>query len=60
MKQAKAFVIVLHWNTYEDTRECLLSLRKTTYVIDEVVLVDNGSDDGSGFRLINYHTFIFG
>lgn len=51
MNQPKVFAIVLHWNTYEDTRECLQSLRKTAYGNYEVALVDNGSDDSSGFRL---------
>jgi GT2 family glycosyltransferase len=45
------YAIVLHWNTYEDTKECLQSLRKTAYGNYKVVLVDNGSDDNSGFRL---------
>lgn len=44
-------IIILNWNSYEVTRDCLLSLRKLDYSNRELVLVDNGSVDGSGERL---------
>ena len=40
-------IIVLTWKNYELTRDCLLSLRQIDYTNTEVVLVDNGSGDGS-------------
>ncbi|MGQ9627043.1 MAG: glycosyltransferase family 2 protein [Anaerolineae bacterium] len=40
-------VIVLNWNGLEDTLECLESLRRLDYPNYEVILVDNGSADGS-------------
>lgn len=50
-RQPKVSIIVLTWNCYEVTRDCLLSLRKIDYPAFEVVLVDNGSVDGSGKKL---------
>jgi GT2 family glycosyltransferase len=50
-QQPKVSIIMLVWNSYEVTRDCLLSLRKIDYPAFEVVLVDNGSVDSSGERL---------
>jgi hypothetical protein len=44
-------IIVLTWNNFADTAECLHSLRKLNYPQYNVVLVDNGSTDGSIERL---------
>jgi len=44
-------IIVLTWNNFTDTAECLHSLRKLDYPRYNVVLVDNGSTDGSIERL---------
>jgi GT2 family glycosyltransferase len=40
-------VVVLNWNGREDTLECLRSLSEVAYQPREVVVVDNGSHDGS-------------
>ncbi|SFR67001.1 glycosyltransferase family 2 protein [Halogeometricum limi] len=44
-------LIVLNWESYEDTAECLDSLDALDYPNVRVVVVDNGSTDGSGERL---------
>jgi len=44
-------VVLVNWNGYEDSSKCLRSLRKQTYVNCRVVVVDNGSTDGSVKRL---------
>jgi GT2 family glycosyltransferase len=49
--QPTVSIIMLVWNSYEVTRDCLLSLRKLDYPAYEVILVDNGSIDSSGERL---------
>jgi len=41
------YIIVLNWNNAADTIECLNSLREIKYVNKRVVVVDNGSTDGS-------------
>lgn len=40
-------IIILNWNGKEDTIECLESLKNITYPNYEILLVDNGSTDGS-------------
>lgn len=43
----KVSIILLNWNGKEDTLECLGSLYKIDYPNYEIILVDNGSTDGS-------------
>lgn len=42
----KVYLVVLNWNGKDFIRECLDSLQKQTYPA-EIVVVDNGSTDGS-------------
>ena len=41
----KVFIIILNWNNWADTEECLKSLENNDYPNCEVVVVDNGSDE---------------
>jgi GT2 family glycosyltransferase len=41
------FIVVLNWNGKDDTIECLRSLQKLDYQNYEIVVIDNGSSDGS-------------
>lgn len=43
----KVSIILLNWNGKEDTLECLESIRQIDYPNYEIILVDNGSTDGS-------------
>ncbi len=43
MNHPKVSIIILNWNGYVDTIECLESLRKITYPNYRVIIVDNGS-----------------
>lgn len=47
MKQPRISIIILNWNGWEDTIECLESLYKINYLNYEVIVVDNGSTDQS-------------
>jgi GT2 family glycosyltransferase len=44
-------VVILNYNRYEDTVQCIHSLQKCTYPKLNILLVDNGSPDGSGEQL---------
>jgi len=44
-------VIILNWNGWEDTVECLESLRDLDYANYQVVVLDNGSEDDSFMRI---------
>ncbi len=43
MRNLKVFIILLNWNNWSDTKECLESLGKVQYPNFEVLVVDNGS-----------------
>jgi GT2 family glycosyltransferase len=47
----KVSIILLNLNGYEDTQDCLKSLRQVQYPNFDVIVVDNGSDDDSFARL---------
>ncbi|WP_246545481.1 glycosyltransferase family 2 protein [Pelotalea chapellei] len=43
----RVFIIVLNWNGVAHTIECLESLSRLSYPDYEIIVVDNGSSDGS-------------
>lgn len=47
----KVSIVVLNWNGLENTLECIESLSKTNYPNYEIIVVDNGSSDGSSQTL---------
>lgn len=49
----KVFIVILNFNSYEDTIQCVNSLKKVQYDNFEVVIVDNASKDNSYERLIS-------
>lgn len=51
LKIPKVFIIVLNWNGWRDTIECLESLQKVDYPNCEVLVIDNGSADDSAERI---------
>lgn len=40
-------IIILNWNGYAVTKDCIISLSNITYTNYKIILVDNGSKDGS-------------
>lgn len=51
MTEKHVAIIILNWNAYNDTFECLKSLEHLTYPYFHVFLVDNASQDGSFDKL---------
>jgi len=47
IKWPKVAIIILNWNGWEDTIECLESVFRNTYQNYQVIVVDNGSTNGS-------------
>jgi hypothetical protein len=41
----KVFIIILNWNNWSDTLECLKSFQNNDYPNYQVVIIDNGSDE---------------
>lgn len=54
-KQPFVNIIILNWNNYEDTVECIDSLGEIDYRKWGVTLIDNGSRDGSGQKLASLY-----
>ena len=53
-KEVNVSIIVLNWNGWEDTVQCLQSLLDLRYDNFSIVVVDNGSDDQSVDQLENW------
>lgn len=51
MVNPKVFIIILNFNSFQDTKECLLSLKQINYDNYEIVVVDNYSKDNSYEKL---------
>ena len=43
--------VTVNWNKYDDTLACVRSLLKSAYPLTRILVLDNGSTDGSGDRL---------
>ena len=50
----KVSIIILNWNGWEDTIECLESLYRITYPNYDVIVADNGSEDKSVQKIREY------
>lgn len=50
----KVFIVILNWNSWKDTIECLESLYYLTYSNYVIVIVDNGSEDDSVEKIKKY------
>jgi len=51
---SKVLIIILNWNGWRDTIECLESLYQITYPNYDVIVVDNGSQDDSIEKIKEY------
>lgn len=51
-RRAEILVVVVNWNGWQDTLECIRSLDAMTAPVFAAVVCDNGSDDGSTEQLV--------
>lgn len=51
MRNPRVSIVLINWNCYQDTAECVAALRKSAYRNFEIVVVDNASTDGSAERI---------
>ncbi|MHB8134988.1 MAG: glycosyltransferase family 2 protein [Anaerolineaceae bacterium] len=52
MKKIKhVSIIIIIWNNYPDTKDCITSLTNINYSNYQIILVDNGSTDNSGIKV---------
>lgn len=49
--QPPVWIVIVNFETYADTRDCLASLAAATWPELTIAVIDNGSGDGSGDRL---------
>lgn len=54
MARQPVSIIILAWNAWDSTKACLDSLRPTLGVRDQVIVVDNGSEDETATGLRRY------
>jgi GT2 family glycosyltransferase len=52
-EKSRVSIIILNWNGWRDTIECLESLYRIDYPNYDVIVVDNGSTDDSIKKLRN-------
>jgi GT2 family glycosyltransferase len=53
--QPTVAIILVNWNSFEVTNDCIISLKAIHYAAHTIVVVDNGSVDGSGKQLKALH-----
>jgi GT2 family glycosyltransferase len=51
MKEIVIYTVILNWENYADTKKCIESFQRIKYNKVKIIVVDNGSLDGSGLRL---------
>jgi Predicted glycosyltransferases len=54
MDKPRVSIVILNWNGWEDTTECLESVYQINYPNFDVILVDNASEDDSLNKIKNY------
>lgn len=49
----KIYSIILNWNNYRDTSDCIRSILASSLLPDKIIIIDNDSRDGSLAKLKN-------
>ena len=51
LNESRVAVLIVNWNNFPDTSKCLVSLEKLIHENYQVIVVDNGSKDGSNIQI---------
>src|SRR5689334_2050484 len=51
MTDPKVTIVIVNWNGFKDTVECINSLMKIDYSNFDIIVVDNGSSDNESDKL---------
>jgi GT2 family glycosyltransferase len=54
MQYPRVTIIIVNWNNPEDTFECIESVIQMDYNPLDVLIVDNGSNDGSAKKILDH------
>ncbi|CDG65351.1 hypothetical protein MBMB1_1252 [Methanobacterium sp. MB1] len=52
---SKVSIVILNWNGWEETLQCLNSISKIYYSNFDVLIVDNASNDDSVAQIKDYY-----
>lgn len=58
MPQPLVHIVLVNWNHFQDTIECIESLNKITYPNFHIIVVDNGSDNDSVSQIESKFPFV--
>ena len=50
----KVCILILNWNNWRDTVECLESVFRNSFTNSQAVVIDNGSTDGSEEKIVDW------
>ena len=53
-EQASIFIVILNYNSWEDTIECIESLKNSDFVDFQILLIDNNSKNNSQEQILKY------
>jgi len=54
MRTQKTYILILNWNSWQDTIECVESVLKSNYKNYQIVIIDNDSEDNSVEYITKY------
>lgn len=55
MLKKRIAVILVNWNSFNVTNDCINSLKKISSPTFQIIVADNGSEDNSGAKLLTLH-----
>lgn len=54
MEKKKVYILILNWNSWQDTTECIKSVLSSDFKNFQLVVIDNASQDSSVTHIVEY------